>query len=158
MPKSKPQSSAAAKSARSTPATTAPAKNKPQLKKEEPQKRLPKEENSTLPLVSVLHKSLMKDATKLLVEAHELKDTKDKAEIRIKEIKETLAAIAMSEDLSGLRYGKLGIQVNGYTTRKNFSKKKATELMLEHGIAAEEINTCYEESEEYLDTKLVTLL
>lgn len=118
----------------------------------------PSAANSALPMTSVLDdRSVMERACELLKLAHKLKKIRDKADAEIKEHKEELAAIAMSQDLPGLRYGACAIQVNGYVSRETFDKDQAKALMLEYGVPPAKVGKCYKKSEEYLDTKLVEL-
>lgn len=145
------------------------SKNKKTLpstkKNREPEKREDKKErskplasNSVLPLVSVLgDRADMKRATKLLEHAHAQKKIRDAADKEVTAAKEELAAFALTDELPGLRYGLLAIQVNGYKTRQTFDKDLAKSLMLEYGVPPEKIGGCYKESDEYLDTKLVEL-
>lgn len=125
----------------------------------EPKERSkPSAANSALPLTSKLDdQSVMDRANELLKLAHKQKKIRDKADAEIKEMKEELAAIAMSQDLPGLRHGAFGIQVNGYVQRETFDKDMARELMLEAGISPKKVGACYKKSAEYLDTKLVEL-
>lgn len=131
-------------------------KIKPPKEPKKKERSKPLASNSALPLVSVLSdRSDVRRATKLLQTAHTQKKIRDDADKEITSCKEALAALAMVDDLPGLRYGSLGIQVNGYQSRSTFKKDRAKALMLEYGVPPEKIGECYEEGGEYLDTKLV---
>lgn len=61
-----------------------------------------------------------------------------------------LAAIAIENDLSGMRYGNIGLHVFGYKTKKTLS----AELLLANGVKASVIEESYKESDEFLSTRL----
>lgn len=118
----------------------------------------PSADNSTIPLVSELSDSdLTRRAGVLLTIAMTQTHIKKEAEEAIRDCKDELSAMCLAHDLSGLRYGLIGMHFGGYKRRSTFSADRAKKLMLEAGVDPEEIGKCYVEGEEYLDTRLVEL-
>lgn len=117
-------------------------------------RRHTKEFVESIPDVSKLDPVLRDIARDLLQQAHDARRTKDLAEQTQKEATEQLAAIVMSEDWPGLRSGRIGILVNGYTSRTTFDKDAARDMLLDLGADPAAVGELYKKGDEYLNTRL----
>ncbi len=109
-------------------------------------------ENSSLtPTDSIADGDVQTEIENLLMSAASLKMHID---TRIKEmdrVKDRLAVLCEAHSLAnGVRNMHTGFEYHGWKTRKTLSK----ELLLNH-VTAKVLDSCYKESEEYLDVKII---
>lgn len=118
----------------------------------EPKQRLTSASKSKLPVVSEIPDTdTMQHAVRLMREASGLRAKVSEAEDRLDEIRGELAAICEGYGMAGFKHGLNGFEYHGYQTRRTLSKEKLVQV-----VAADVIDSCYEESKPFLSSKFVS--
>lgn len=113
--------------------------------------RLTHASNSKLPQLSELpDDDVQKRVRSLLTEAMKLKAQISAADERLGMIRDELAAVCEVYEMKGFRNGLAGFECHGLVTRKSLSREK---LVLH--VAADIIDSCYDESKPFLSAKFV---
>ena len=106
--------------------------------------------NSPLPSATELDPDTFRQAKALLQKSAKLKAEISEREEKLSELKAELAIIAKVCSPKGFRWGMIGFEYHGYVSRKTLNKKK-----LATHVAAEIIDSCYEDGKEFESMKLI---
>lgn len=122
-------------------------KSAPEPVKRRPPEPKPERRADELPLVSVLPRSKMDLAIKLIQEDVAIQEAMAGAAARRAAIKESLAAICKDEEQPGLRYGQLAVYYNGEKTKWSLNRA----MLLENGVTPEQLEESMKESKPFID-------
>lgn len=111
--------------------------------------------NSKYPSISVIpDQDTMDRAKTLLTESQSLSVRRSEIDERLEEIRIDLAAVCMTYDLPGFRFGLAAFEYHGYKSKSGLDKGLLAERLAGYGVPASVIGECYVSGEEYLSCRL----